>query len=207
VAPDGLVPGNPRFTDADYVRGTFGTAPTRAAVIQGSEDYRAPPTAVANAAEPAAAAGGKEEFRPGVLTIDGLPLMKPPYGRITAIDLTKGDIAWQIAHGDTPDFIKNHPALKGINIPRTGRPGLLGPTVTKSLVICGESGFATTQTGKRGAMLRAYDKKNGEDRGAVYMPAPQVGSPMTYMLGGRQYIVLTIGGPGYPGEMIAFRLP
>jgi quinoprotein glucose dehydrogenase len=133
--------------------------------------------------------------------------MKPPYGRITATDLTKGEIAWQVAHGDTPDNIKNHPALKGLNIPRTGRPGLLGPTVTKSLVICGESGFATTPGGKRGALLRAYDKKTGEDRGAVYMPAPQTGCPMTYMLGGKQYIVLTIGGPGFPAEMIAFRLP
>ena len=103
--------------------------------------------------------------------------------------------------------IKNHPALKGLTIPRTGRPGLLGPTVTRSLVICGESGFATTPAGKRGAMLRAYDKKTGEDRGAVYMPAPQTGCPMTYMLGGRQYIVLAIGGPGYPAELMAFRLP
>jgi quinoprotein glucose dehydrogenase len=207
VAVDGLVPGNPRFTDADYVRGTFGAAPTRAAVIQGGEEYLAPPTAVANAAAGTPTAAGAQEFRPGLVTVDGLPLMKPPYGRITATDLTKGEIAWQIAHGDTPDSIKNHPALKGLNIPRTGRPGLLGPTVTKSLVICGESGFATTAGGKRGAMLRAYDKKTGEDRGAVYMPAPQTGCPMTYMLGGRQYIVLTIGGPGFPAELIAFRLP
>jgi len=68
-------------------------------------------------------------------------------------------------------------------------------------VICGESGFATTQGGKRGAMLRAYDKKTGEDRGAVFMPAPQTGCPMTYMMGGRQYIVLAIGGPGLPGRI------
>jgi len=207
VAVDGLVPGNPRFTDADYVRGTFSAAPTRAAVIQGGEEYLAPPTAVANAAAAAPGAGGTQEFRPGVVTIDSLPLMKPPYGRITATDLSKGEIAWQVAHGDTPDFIKNHPALKGLTIPRTGRPGLLGPTVTRSLLICGESGFATTPAGKRGAMLRAYDKKTGEDRGAVYMPAPQTGCPMTYMLGGRQYIVLAIGGPGYPAELMAFRLP
>ncbi|HSS14401.1 MAG TPA: hypothetical protein VLL04_10925, partial [Rhizomicrobium sp.] len=184
VTADALVPGNPRFTDADFVRGTFASAPTRAAVIQGGENYLAPPTAVANAAGATAGAGGAEEFRPGVLTIDGLPLMKPPYGRITATDLTKGEIAWQIAHGDTPDAIKNHPALKGLNIPRTGRPGLIGPTVTKSLVICGESGFATTPTGKRGAMLRAYDKKTGAQVGAVWMPAPQSGSPMTYSYGG-----------------------
>jgi quinoprotein glucose dehydrogenase len=91
----------------------FASAPTRAAVIQGGEEYLAPPTAVANRAAPAQAAAAREEFRPGVLTIDGLPLMKPPYGRITATDLTKGEIAWQVAHGDTPDAIKNHPALKG----------------------------------------------------------------------------------------------
>jgi len=207
AAVDGLVPGNPRFTDADYVRGIFSSTPTKAAAIQGSENYLAPPTSFANAAEGlVSGTRGAEEFRPGVLTVDGLPLMKPPYGRITAIDLTRGEIAWQIAHGDTPDAIKNHPALKGLSIPRTGRPGLLGPTVTKSLVICGESGFATTTTGKRGAMLRAYDKKTGEDRGAVYLPAPQTGCPMTYMQGGRQYIVLAIGGPGFPAELIAFRL-
>ena len=70
----------------------------------------------------------------------GLPIIKPPYGRITAINLDKGEIAWQIAHGETPDNIRNHPALKGLNIPRTGRPGLIGPLVTKSLVICGEAG-------------------------------------------------------------------
>src|SRR5262249_39580007 len=62
----------------------------------------------------------------GGLSVKGLPLNKPPYGTITAIDLTKGDIAWQIPHGDTPDNIKNHPDLKGLNIPRTGRPGTIG---------------------------------------------------------------------------------
>jgi quinoprotein glucose dehydrogenase len=204
VALGGLLPGDPRFTDSDYIRGSFASAPTRAAVIQGGEEYLAPPTA---AAPPATPPASTDDIRPGVLTVDGLPLMKPPYGRITATDLTKGEIAWQVAHGDTPDFIKNHPALKGITIPRTGRPGLLGPTVTKSLVICGESGFATQAGGRRGALLRAYDKKTGADRGAVYMPAPQVGCPMTYMLGGRQYIALTIGGAGFPAELIAFRLP
>ena len=78
--------------------------------------------------------------------MQGLPIFKPPWGRITAIDLTKGEFAWQIAHGETPDEVKNHPALKGLNIPRTGRPGVLSPLVTKSLVICGEAGFATHLT-------------------------------------------------------------
>jgi len=78
--------------------------------------------------------------------------------------------------------------------------------VTKSLVIAGEGGFFTTPTGQRGAMLRGYDKATGKEVGAVYMPAPQTGSPMTYMLGGKQYITVSIAGPGYSGEVVAFRL-
>jgi quinoprotein glucose dehydrogenase len=140
-------------------------------------------------------------------TIQGLPLIKPPYGRITAIDLGKGEIAWQIAHGETPDNVRNHPLLKGLNIPRTGRQGRLGTLVTKSLVIAGEGGLFTLPDGRRGAMLRAYNKASGAEVGAVYMPAPQTGSPMTYMLNGRQYIVVAISGQGFPGELIAFRLP
>jgi quinoprotein glucose dehydrogenase len=139
--------------------------------------------------------------------VRGLPLIKPPYGRISAIDLDKGEIVWQIAHGETPDNIRNHPALKGLNIPRTGRPGIIGEVVTKTLVVAGESGYFTTPSGQRGAMLRAYDKGTGKEVGAVYMPAPQSGSPMTYMVNGKQYIVLAISGGGYSGELLAFRLP
>jgi len=137
----------------------------------------------------------------------GLPLFKPPYGRITALDMNKGTLAWQIAHGETPDNIKNHPALKGVDIPRTGRQGRIGVLVTKNLVIAGEGGFATTPTGQRGAMLRAYDKATGADVGAVYMPAPQTGSPMTYFYNGKQYIVVAISGASYSGELLAFKLP
>jgi quinoprotein glucose dehydrogenase len=79
--------------------------------------------------------------------------------------------------------------------------------VTKTLVICGEAGFATTPFGVRGAMLRAYDKTTGDEKGAVYIPAPQSGAPMTYMLDGQQYIVLAIGGGNYSAELVAFRLP
>jgi quinoprotein glucose dehydrogenase len=140
-------------------------------------------------------------------TVQGLPLVKPPYGRITAIDLRKGDLLWQVAHGETPDNIRNHPMLKGLTIPRTGRQGRIGTLVTKSLVIAGEGGLFTLPDGRRGAMLRAYDKRTGQDAGAVYMPAPQTGSPMTYMLNGRQYIVVAISSPNFPGELIAFRLP
>ena len=156
---------------------------------------------------PAPAGGGGEGGGGAEFTVQGLPLVKPPYGRITAFDMNKGDIVWQIAHGETPDNIRNHPALKGLNIPRTGRIGRIGTLVTKTLVIAGEGGFATTPNGQRGAMLRAYDKATGQELGAVYMPAPQTGSPMTYMLGGKQYIVLAIAGPGFPAELMAFRLP
>jgi quinoprotein glucose dehydrogenase len=143
----------------------------------------------------------------GQLTVQGLPLLKPPYGRITAINLESGDFRWQVAHGETPDNIRNHPLLKGLKIPRTGRDGLLGPLCTKTLVICGECGFFTNPQGVRGAMLRAYDKATGEEKGAVYIPAPQSGSPMTYMLGGHQYLVVAISGGNYSAELLAFRLP
>jgi quinoprotein glucose dehydrogenase len=140
-------------------------------------------------------------------TVQGLPLIKPPYGRISAIDLDTGSILWQVPHGDTPDAIRNHPALKGLNIPRTGRPGNVGTLVTRTLVIAGEPGFGPTPSGQRGSMLRAYDKRTGSDAGAVYLPAPQTGSPMTYMLNGRQYLVVAISGGSYSGELLAFRLP
>ncbi len=85
--------------------------------------------------------------------------------------------------------------------------GKTGPLVTKSLVICGDPGQYTDTSGIRGARLRAYDKKTGEEEASVFMPAEQTGSPMTYMLGGQQYIVLAIGGGNYTAEFVAFKLP
>jgi quinoprotein glucose dehydrogenase len=140
-------------------------------------------------------------------TVQGLPLIKPPYGRISAIGLDSGDILWQVPHGETPDTIRNHPALKGLTIPRTGRPGSVGTLVTKALLIAGEPGFGPTPSGQRGSMLRAYDKKTGAEVGAVYMPAPQTGSPMTYLLNGTQYLVVAISGGAYSGELLALRVP
>jgi quinoprotein glucose dehydrogenase len=141
------------------------------------------------------------------LTVRGLPLGKPPYGRITAIDLDRGEIKWQIAHGETPDAVKNHPALKGLDIPRTGQGGMSATLVTRTLLISGEPRAGLTSTGVRGAMLRAYDKSTGKDVGAVYMPAPEGGAPMTYMFNGKQYIVLAVSGGAYSGELLALKLP
>ncbi len=201
IALLGLVPSpNSTLSDMDYIQGTDGVAP------RPGRPMGAPPIAAATGPAVRPAAAGGEGGGPG-LTVQGLPLLKPPYGRITAIDLEKGEFRWQIAHGETPDNVRNHPALKGLNIPRTGRPGILGTLTTKTLVIAGEAGFFTTPSGARGAMLRAYNKATGNEVGSVYMPAPQSGSPMTYMLNGQQYIVVAISGGGYPGELVAFRLP
>jgi quinoprotein glucose dehydrogenase len=197
VSPMGLVPPPSRsVSDMAYIAGT---ALTGARLTGGSGAGPADGGAPARAASDEGGGGG--------LTVQGLPLVKPPYGRISAIDLNKGEILWQIAHGETPDNIRNHPALKGLNIPRTGRPGIIGTLVTRTLLVAGEAGFFTAPNGQRGAMLRAYDKITGKEVGSVYMPAPQSGSPMTYMLDGKQYLVLAISGGTYSGELLAFRLP
>lgn len=142
------------------------------------------------------------------MTVQGLPLIKPPYSTISAINLDRGEIVWQAAHGETPDAIRNNAALKGVNVPRTGQSGYnIGTLVTKTLVVAGDGQITTTPSGARGAMLRAYDKATGKQVGEVLMPAPQSGSPMTYMLNGKQYIVVAISGGPYSGEYRAYRLP
>jgi quinoprotein glucose dehydrogenase len=187
VAALGLVPPPPGKADVRYHQGT---------VLTGAR------TSGGSGASAGAESGGAVQS----LEVQGLPLVKPPYGRINAIDLDKGDFKWRTPHGETPDRIRNNPALKGLNIPRTGRPGIVGTLVTKTLVIAGEPGFGPTPSGQRGSMLRAYDKASGTEVGAVYMPAPQTGSPMTYMLNGKQYLVVAISGSNYPGELLAFRV-
>ena len=139
--------------------------------------------------------------------MQGLSILKPPYGVLSAIDLEKGAVKWRVPHGETPDAVRNHPMLKGMNIPRTGQSGSVGLVITKSLVILGDSQFTTTDAHPRGAMLRAYDKVTGKEVGAVFIPAPQSGSPMTYSVDGRQYIVVAVSGGNYSGEYIAFSLP
>jgi quinoprotein glucose dehydrogenase len=142
------------------------------------------------------------------LRVQGMPLVKPPWGSIVAIDMNKGEILWKIANAETPDNVRNHPALKGLDIPRTGRASnTIGLLVTKTLMIAGEPGTFTLPDGRQGAMLRAYDKATGKEQGAVYMPTGQTGTPMTYLLNGKQYIVIAIAATNYPAELVAFRLP
>jgi quinoprotein glucose dehydrogenase len=127
---------------------------------------------------------------------------------MTAINLDRGEIAWQVPHGETPDVVREHQALKGMTIPRTGQPGfIVGTLVTKTLVIAGDPQVTTLPTRPRGAMLRAYDKATGAEVGSVLLPAPISASPMTYAVNGRQYIVVAVSGGPYSGEFIALRLP
>ncbi len=145
----------------------------------------------------------------GMPNVQGLRLLKPPYGRITAYNMNRGEIAWQIPNGDTPDNVKNHVALKGVNVPKTGKPSNAGLLVTKTLLFAGEgSGGA--------AVFHAYDKATGAEVFQMPIPGPQVSLPMTYMLNGRQFIVMGIrgsaanpqtGAPGFGAQLVAFALP
>jgi quinoprotein glucose dehydrogenase len=171
----------------------------------------AAPTAAPAPAAAAAPGGGRGVVAPppaaGALTIEGLPLMKPPYGVLSAIDLDKGELKWQVAHGDTPDAFRATFERLGLKVPKTGQNGSIGLMVTKTLVILGDLQVTTTPDHPRGAMLRGYDKQTGKEMGTVFMPAPQSGSPMTYAVDGKQYIVVAVSGGNYSGEYIAFTLP
>ncbi|MBU3076785.1 PQQ-binding-like beta-propeller repeat protein [Sphingomonas quercus] len=195
----GLVPGPKDVTDLDYLVGVAGRPVTiikSPGEIAGADVPPPPPP------KP----GDTDGFVS--LDVEGMPLVKPPYSVISAIDVNNGTIKWRIPHGETPDFIRNHSALKGLNIPRTGQSTYqIGTLVTKSLVIAGDGQVTSTSEHPRGAMLRAYDKTNGKEVGAVFMNAPQSGSPMTYMVNGRQFIIVAISGGIYSGEYVAYTLP
>ena len=137
--------------------------------------------------------------------IQGLPIVKPPYGRITAYNMNRGDIAWQIPNGDTPPNIRNNPALKGLNIPKTGSPSQAGLLVTKTLLFAGEGSGGQ-------AVFHAYDKATGEEIWQTPLPGPQTSLPMTYMYQGRQFVVLAVRGSAQPGaqtgaQLVAFAIP
>ena len=195
VFMNALVPANPAQSDMGYVGGQARAGGPGGGAARG-----------AGPGDGAARGAGARGGRAG--TVQGLPLIKPPYDQITAYNMNTGDIAWQKTHSSTPDDIRNHPALKGLNLPRLGQPGrtFIGVLTTKNLLIAGEGGVHTNETGRRVALLRAYDKSTGADVGAVEMPNRQTGSPMSYQIDGKQFIVLAVSGND-GAELLAYALP
>jgi len=144
---------------------------------------------------------------PKMLGPQGLPdPFKPPYSKLTAIDLNKGEILWSVANGAG---LKNHPAFKGLNLPDIGTPGRNAAIVTKSLVFMGEGSDAGVgvPAGFGGKMFRAFDKKTGKIVWETELPAGVSNSPMTYMVNGKQYILVAVSGRQHPGELVALALP
>jgi quinoprotein glucose dehydrogenase len=207
------------FSDIRYVSGRndlpfrliegpgFGTAADAPQPGRGGRGGAAAPAAESPAPAGGRGGGGGAAATAGLL-IEGLPIVKPPYGVVAAIDLDRGDLKWQVPFGETLDNVRLHPKLKGMNIPNTGMNGYSGAgvLVTKTLAIVGDTQI-TSVTHPRGAMMRAYDKATGKEVGAVWMPAPVSGSPMTYQWQGKQYIVIAVSGGNYSGEYIAYALP
>jgi quinoprotein glucose dehydrogenase len=136
----------------------------------------------------------------------GLPLVKPPWGRITAINLNSGTHVWMVPNADTPEWARNNSALAGMTLPRTGSFDQVGLLVTKSLLFSGE-GSGLWRAGGGGSKLRAHDKATGEVLHELVLPANQSGVPMTYEVDGRQFIVVAVGAKGSPGELVALTLP
>jgi quinoprotein glucose dehydrogenase len=138
----------------------------------------------------------------------GLPIINPPWGRITAIDLNTGNHVFQIANGEAPEYVKRHPLMKGLDTSKMGRPERSLLLVTKTLLFSGEgAGMFSGSPGGGGRMFRAHDKKTGAVLWEMELPAHSTGVPMTYMHEGSQYIVVPVGAPGYPAELLAMKLP
>jgi len=134
------------------------------------------------------------------LTVKGLPILKPPYSRITALNMDTGAFAWVVPVGTTPASVSQNPALANMRLPNTGGIGLQATMlVTKTLLIAGE--------GWGGApVIRAYDKKTGAVVGEVQLPGQMGSMPMTYALNGKQYLAFTVGTPTQPAELVALAL-
>jgi len=138
---------------------------------------------------------------------NGLPITKPPYGSVVAIDLNAGEIAWRVPNGDGP---RDHPALRGLDLPPLGTPGHPSPLVTRTLLFVGEGmGIGAPRIPQYGGgrMFRAYDKRTGAVVWETALDGGTTGAPMTYMADGRQYLVVAVGWRGMPAELVAFRLP
>ena len=136
-----------------------------------------------------------------------LPIIKPPYGRITAIDLNSGDNLWMIPNGQPPDDIKNNPALKGIDTSKFGNPERALLVVTKSLLFSADATGLSPVNGSSASTFRAIDKKTGDTIAELKLPSHATGVPMTYMAKGKQYIVIAVGGRGEPAELVALAEP
>jgi len=136
----------------------------------------------------------------------GLPLMKPPYGRITAIDLNRGEQLWMVPNGDGP---RDHPALKGLKLPALGHASRGAPLLTRTLLFApdGDQVNVRTPVGGGGKKFRAMDKESGETIWETELGAGVTGAPMTYMYKGKQYVVVAIGGGDRPAEFAALSLP
>ena len=134
------------------------------------------------------------------LEVFDIPIAKPPWGRITAIDMSSGKIKWSVANGETPEAITNNPYLKGVEIPRTGKATRAGLLLTKTLLFAGE-GFGGDP------VFRAHDKYNGKIISEIVLPGSQSSPPSTYMINNRQFIIMTISDGKSPAELIALSLP
>lgn len=135
--------------------------------------------------------------------IEGLEIVKPPYGRVTAIDMNSGEHLWWVANAETPERIANHPLMQGVDLPDTGIPTRSGVLLTKTLLFVGE-GIGTADARPR---MRVVDKQTGEVITVIELPDNQTGLPFTYEHGGKQYLAMFVGGRSSPAQLVAYALP
>ena len=138
----------------------------------------------------------------------GLPLIKPPWGRITAIDMNTGNHLWMVPNGQPPDYVKNHPALAGIDVSGFGNPERAPLLITRTLLFSGDgAGLFSSGPQGGGRKFRALDKKTGKTLFEMELPGNETGLPMTFMAGGKQFIVVAVGARNFPAELVALALP
>ncbi len=135
--------------------------------------------------------------------IEGLEIVKPPYGRVTAIDMNSGDHLWWVANAETPDRIANHALMQGVDLPDTGIPTRSGVLLTKTLLFVGE-GIGTADARPR---MRVINKQTGEVITVIELPDNQTGLPFTYEHDGKQYLAMFVGGRSSPAQLVAYALP
>jgi quinoprotein glucose dehydrogenase len=198
---------DPARSNMNYIDGGGGGGRGAGRGEGGAEGGGGPAGPGRGAGAPAAGRAGSAGEAAPPLNAFGLPLIKPPYGRVTAIDMNTGDHVWMAPIGGTPENIKNHKMLQGVTIPRTGRPGRTGIMVTKTLLWAGERGPLDTVNGQTVSWFRSYDKATGEIVSEMPIPANVTNIPMTYMSGGKQYIVIAVAAVGKPAELLALALP